>query len=54
MGYDSDEIDEVIKEAEKRSETTCIECGCEILKITSDNGWYRAICDDCKNKSMGV
>lgn len=45
MNMYSDEIDEIIHEAERKSAITCECCG-EPGELR-DNGWYHTLCDDC-------
>jgi hypothetical protein len=46
MSYQSDEIDEYIKEAERESASTCETCGRNAV-IRSKGGWLYTACDEC-------
>lgn len=48
MTCSTDEIDEIINEAEKKSETTCEQCG-KKGKLRGDS-WVYTACNDCHKK----
>lgn len=49
MTYETKEISDLIREAEKKSYTTCEFCG-EPGKMRNPRGWLITLCDSCHEK----
>lgn len=47
-GYTTKEMNELIREAELKSEETCEDCGA--VGIVFSDGWIRTLCLDCEKK----
>lgn len=47
--YETDEVFELIRKAEKLSESTCENCGKE-GKTQQIRGWYFTACENCRQK----
>lgn len=46
VSYGTDEIFDLISEAEKKSHTVCEKCG-EPGAVRRRGGWYKTLCQDC-------
>ena len=52
ISHGTDEIFELIREAEKKSEKTCEKCGKPgVVRVRG--GWYKCLCEDCSKKLGG-
>jgi len=52
MTCSTDEMEELIREAENKSEKTCEECG-ERGVSRNNSGWYVTLCEKCATDDMG-
>lgn len=44
--YD-DEVNDIIRSAERKANKVCENCGSEVRVFLRKNGWLRTLCDDC-------
>ena len=49
MSTETDEMSDLIEEAENKSAKICEICG-EVGTLRKINGWYETICEKCQNK----
>ena len=51
-GHETEEVQNIIREGELKSETTCEQCGSDNAK-SRNNGWIKTLCNRCHNEREG-
>jgi hypothetical protein len=49
--FSIDYIDALIDVAEEESYKTCEKCGSKVNITTNTTGWYKTLCDNCRNNN---